>query len=259
MILSDRDIQAALEAGRIVIDPLGEDAIQPSSLDVRVDDTFRVFANHRHPYIDVRAEQSDLTEVVKVDGEGPFILHPGEFVLASTYERITLADDLVIDAETERRLTAYSDPPLGRGLALAAIRELWEDTGLMLGRRGDWPVPPPPDWAKFAARGLVPSAAGLHYVFRAITPAGRPRRFDARFFLVDAARVAGDPDDFSAACEELSHLHWISLAEARQLDLPFITEVVLAEVAALVATGGRPDSVPFFDNSGPRPLFRRIA
>jgi 8-oxo-dGTP pyrophosphatase MutT (NUDIX family) len=168
---------------------------------------------------------------------------------------IPLADPL--DAASAARLAENGAD--ARALAAAAIRELWEETGLMLGRRGDWPVPPPPDWAEFAARGLVPSAAGLHYVFRAITPAGRPRRFDARFFLVDAARVAGDPDDFSAACEELSHLHWISLAEARQLDLPFITEVVLAEVAALVATGGRPDSVPFFDNSGPRPLFRRIA
>ena len=143
-------------------------------------------------------------------------------------------------------------------LACAAIRELWEETGLMLGVRGDWPGTPPDDWAGFAAHGLVPSAAGLSYVFRAITPAGRPRRFDARFFLVDAAHVQGDPDDFSAACEELSHLHWIALAEARALDLPFITEVVLAEVAALVETGGPPESVPFFDNSGPVPKFWRI-
>ncbi len=85
MILSDRDIRAELEAGRIVVDPLAPDSIQPASLDVRIDDSFRVFANHRHPYIDVRAEQSDMTELVKVTDGEPFILHPGEFVLASTY------------------------------------------------------------------------------------------------------------------------------------------------------------------------------
>ena len=77
-------------------------------------------------------------------------------------------------------------------------------------------------------------------------------------FLADAAHVAGDPDDFSRAADELSHLHWVPLAEARRLNLPFITEVVLAEVGALLARGGAPDAVPFFDNSGPRPLFRRL-
>src|SRR5687768_3225944 len=91
MILSDRDIRAELEAGRIVVDPLGEGAIQPASIDVRIDDSFRVFANHKHPFIDVRAEQPDMTELVKVAEGDPFILHPGEFVLASTYERVALA------------------------------------------------------------------------------------------------------------------------------------------------------------------------
>ena len=104
MILSDRDIRAELEAGRIVVDPLGEGAIQPASIDVRIDDSFRVFANHRHPYIDVRAEQSDMTELVKVPDGEPFILHPGEFVLASTYERVALADDLVARIEGKSSL-----------------------------------------------------------------------------------------------------------------------------------------------------------
>jgi 8-oxo-dGTP pyrophosphatase MutT (NUDIX family) len=150
---------------------------------------------------------------------------------------------------------------LGAGasaMAAAAIRELWEETGLPLGRPGAWPGEVPADWAGFAARGLVPDPLGLRYIFRAITPPGRPRRFDARFFLIEAERLAGDPDDFSGACEELAHLQWVPLAEARGFDLPFITEVVLAEVAALAA--GEPlDSVPFFDNSGPAPIFRRIA
>jgi len=145
-----------------------------------------------------------------------------------------------------------------RALAAAAIRELWEETGLMLGAPGPWPAPPPTGWEAFAARGLVPSAAGLSFVFRAITPAGRPRRFDARFFLVDADRIEGDLDDFSAASEELDHLQWIPLANARRFDLPFITEIVLSEVAALIGCAGPPGTVPFFDNSGARPVFRHI-
>ncbi len=146
----------------------------------------------------------------------------------------------------------------GAALAAAAIRELWEETGLALGQPGDWPGVVPADWTGFAARGLRPDPQGLRYIFRAITPPGRPRRFDARFFLVDADHIQGPTDDFSAACEELSHLQWIPLARTRSFDLPFITEVVLAEVAALAA--GEPmESVPFFDNSGDAPLFRRIA
>ncbi|MGO4907700.1 DNA mismatch repair protein MutT [Pseudorhodobacter sp. W20_MBD10_FR17] len=146
-------------------------------------------------------------------------------------------------------------------LAAAAIRELWEETGLALGVKGTWASPPADDghdWAGFAARGLIPSAQGMEFIFRAITPLGRPRRFDARFFLVPAAHIAGDVDDFSAASDELSHLHWINLTATRSLDLPFITEVVLAEVAEVLKSGPAPAGVPFFDNSGPRPLFRRL-
>ena len=150
-------------------------------------------------------------------------------------------------------------------LAAAAIREVFEETGLALGRPGVWPAPDagqdpdavPPQWQRFAARGLRPDASGLRLVFRAITPPGRSRRFDARFFLADAAAVAGDAEDFSGAEEELSHLHWIALSEVRRLDLPFITEVVLSEVA-LILSGGTQPGVPFFDNSGPRPTFRRL-
>ena len=94
-------------------------------------------------------------------------------------------------------------------------------------------------------------------MFRAITPPGRSRRFDARFFLADASAVQGDTEGFTAASTELSHLHWIGLAQARALDLPFITEVVLAEVTVLLAGHPQP-GVPFFDNSGPVPTFRRL-
>lgn len=147
-------------------------------------------------------------------------------------------------------------PPVA--LAGAAIRELWEETGLALGLPGAWPGEVPADWQGFAGRGLVPRADALQFVFRAITPPGRPRRFDARFFLVHAEALAGDPDDFSAACEELSHLQWIPLPEARNFDLPFITEVVLGEVAARAHDRTPPASIPFFKNNDAENLFLRL-
>ncbi|MBA2262810.1 MAG: dCTP deaminase [Solirubrobacterales bacterium] len=104
MILSDRSIREAIDAGRVVVDPLGEQAVQPSSVDIRLDDSFRVFANHRHAVIDVRADQEGLTELVKVAPDEPFILHPGEFVLGSTYERVVLPDDLVARLEGKSSL-----------------------------------------------------------------------------------------------------------------------------------------------------------
>jgi len=113
------------------------------------------------------------------------------------------------------------------GGAVAAIRELWEETGLICGDKAAPPPDPvPADWQAFIDSGHRPSAAGLRYIFRAITPPGRPRRFDAHFFLTDATHIAGDLDDFSGASDELSHLHWVRLSETRELDMPFITEVV---------------------------------
>ena len=142
------------------------------------------------------------------------------------------------------RLREDSAQDLSHALAIAAIRELWEETGLALGRPGAWPVTPAEDWESFAAKGLLPAADHMQFFFRAITPPGRPRRFDARFFLVDADQVADDLDDFSEASEELSHLQWVPLSEARALDLPFITEVVLAELQARAADPAPPPSEP---------------
>jgi len=155
------------------------------------------------------------------------------------------------------RLTEHAAGPSAGALAAAAIRELWEETGLVLGQPGAWPDPPA-DWANFAATGARPDASGLSFVFRAITPPGRPRRFDARFFLADAAHVQGDLDDFSRASDELSHLQWIPLAEARSFNLPFITEVVLAEITARLPDLGPPPSVPFFKNDDEESLFLRL-
>jgi dCTP deaminase len=94
MVLADRTIARLLESGRIEIDPYDDSLLQPSSVDVRADRYFRVFRNNLYPYIDVKQAQEDLTELVEV-GEEPFILHPGEFVLGSTLERVRLPDDLV--------------------------------------------------------------------------------------------------------------------------------------------------------------------
>jgi 8-oxo-dGTP pyrophosphatase MutT (NUDIX family) len=162
----------------------------------------------------------------------------------------------VPDAATLHRLSLQSDGPAPAALASAAIRELWEETGLALATPA--PFAPPPDsgedWARLAALGLCPDAAALRFVFRAVTPPGRTRRFDARFFLAPATALA--PANHSAS-GELSHLHWIGLDAARALDLPFITEVVLAEVAGLLG-GGDDAGVPFFDNRDDRPTFRRL-
>ena len=94
MLLSDRDIKAEISAGRVKVEPFDGAMIQPSSVDVRLDRFFRVFENHKYSVIDPSIEQSDLTREVAVQGNEEFILHPGEFVLASTYEVITLPDDI---------------------------------------------------------------------------------------------------------------------------------------------------------------------
>jgi dCTP deaminase len=98
-VLSDRDIRAAMQAGRIRIDPYDPACLQPSSVDLHLDAEFRVFRNNRYPYIDVRAPQPDLTELVTVAQDEPFILHPNEFVLGQTLEWIELPDDLVARLE----------------------------------------------------------------------------------------------------------------------------------------------------------------
>jgi dCTP deaminase len=94
MLLSDRDLRAEIDAGRVGVEPFTDAMIQPSSIDVRLDRFFRVFENHRYPHIDPAEEQSDLTRLVESGSDEPFILHPGEFVLASTYEVVTLPDDV---------------------------------------------------------------------------------------------------------------------------------------------------------------------
>ncbi|SFJ86774.1 NUDIX hydrolase [Celeribacter neptunius] len=156
------------------------------------------------------------------------VFMPGKFVFpGGAVDTADFSRDLpgALEPSTERRLRAEADPALAGALANAALRELHEETGLIL-----------------------PHVSDIHFVFRAITPPGRPRRFDARFFLVDAAQLAGDPDDFSGAEDELSHLQWVTLEGARGFDLPFVTRVVLAEVEAALHQAMPPAHVPFYDH-----------
>ncbi|MCG6494562.1 dCTP deaminase [Kitasatospora sp. A2-31] len=104
MLLSDKDIRTEIDKGRVVIDPFDPAMIQPSSIDVRLDRFFRVFENHRYPHIDPSEEQPDLTRLVEPEGDDAFILHPGEFVLASTYEVITLPEDVASRLEGKSSL-----------------------------------------------------------------------------------------------------------------------------------------------------------
>jgi 8-oxo-dGTP pyrophosphatase MutT (NUDIX family) len=183
---------------------------------------------------------------------------PGGAVEAADRE-LTLPAPL--EPETARRLADDADPGLAAALAHAAVRELWEETGLLLGRPepGAAALPVPAAWQGFFALGLVPHTGALRLVFRAVTPPGRPRRFDARFFLAEAGALAGAAhDSFEGADEELRHLQWLDLAAARALPLPFITEVVLAELAPLLADPDPARPVPFFEQAEAGPRFRLL-
>ena len=104
MLLSDRDIKAELDSGRIGLDPYQPEMIQPSSIDVRLDRYFRLFDNHKYPFIDPAEEQPELTRLIEVEPDEPFILHPGEFALGSTFERVTLPDDVAARLEGKSSL-----------------------------------------------------------------------------------------------------------------------------------------------------------
>ena len=104
MVLSDHSIAEALASGRLLIEPIAEDALQPASLDIRLDRHFRVFRNHRQAYIDVREAMEDLTELESIEDDHPFVLHPGEFVLGSSLERVKLGNDIVARVEGKSSL-----------------------------------------------------------------------------------------------------------------------------------------------------------
>ena len=179
---------------------------------------------------------------------------PGKFVFpggrVETHDRrMPVASSLNPHAEQKlMRRVVRPSAAKARALALAAIRETFEETGLLLGARHK-PAAAAPDgpWREFAQAGFYPDLSALHFIARAITPPGRPRRFDTRFFAVDARAVAHRVDDVVHEDAELVELTWLPIVEARKLDLPTITGVILQELLDRVAAGFGDDlPVPFY-------------
>ena len=155
-----------------------------------------------------------------------------------------------LNRKCSARMAYQCNDDLVSAVSVAAIRELFEETGIIVGHKKEWTGVIPPEWKPFANLGLVPDASNFKFVFRAITPPGRPRRFDARFLYLDADTLSEEAnlDDFSGASNELTHLQWIPIKEVRKFDLPFITEVVFAEVLSNLSKNMDIERVPFFQN-----------
>ena len=179
---------------------------------------------------------------------------PGRFVFPGG--RVESADRLMpvatpLESRVETLLMQHVQRPTpdrARALALAAIRETFEETGLLIGRKTESPPHAPPGlWADFAQAGVLPDLGALHFIARAITPPGRPKRFDTRFFAVDAAEIVERRDGVVGPDSELTELVWVPMAEAVHLDLMTVTTVALEELQTRIAAGMRRDMpVPFY-------------
>lgn len=179
---------------------------------------------------------------------------PGKYVFPGG--RIEPLDSLMpamseLHPDTANKLVERVTNPtknFARALALTAVREMAEESGLLLGvTRDTAPVPPGDIWADFAKAHVHPDLARIHFIARAITPPRRPRRFDTRFFTADATAIAHKIEGVVGPDSELVELTWVPIEEATHLDMPTITGVVLEELAARVAAGmahGLP--VPFY-------------
>jgi len=155
-----------------------------------------------------------------------------------------------LDPQAEIRLMQRfhkASPARVRALALAAVRETFEETGLLLGQGGETAQPPAGAWSQFASHKVLPDLRNIHFIGRAITPPGRLRRFDARFFTMDASAIAHRVDGVTGPDAELVELVWMPLTEAKQLDMPAVTGVMLEELDGRIADGFRHDlPVPFY-------------
>ncbi len=138
--------------------------------------------------------------------------------------------------------TDFSD---SLNLGITGIRELWEETGLRLSCKGKFNKFPI-SWTKFFSGGNGPNLSNLYFFFRAVTPPGRSRRFDTRFFFCSAKHICDDLDDFSKASGELIDLHWIDISKVANLDLPIITRIALDHLLKLIANNYIFDFVPFY-------------
>ena len=187
---------------------------------------------------------------------------PGKYVFPggrvdSADGRLNHAADL--RPEVLARVAQHGGDRLARALARAAIRETFEEAGLLLARPSATPArSAAPAWSEFRKLGLEPDLSALTYVARAITPPYRDRRFDTRFFIADAASLAEPPETARAASGELLELAWVSLSEARQLDLPTITRAVLDEIETRADDPHGDREVPFFRFANGKPVWSRI-
>ena len=217
--------------------------------------------------IDVNLRPKDAATVLIIDRSAkvPRVLmgkrHPGHKFMPGKFvfpggridpEDRRMAATGALSQACETRLMARCQRPgagKARALALAAIREAFEETGLLFGS-GDLGAPenpPPGSWTEFAGHGVFPDLAALSFVARAITPPRRPKRFDTRFFAIDYRALAGKVEGVTGPDSELVELVWVSFAEAQALDLPTITQVILKEVEARLAAGfGQHLPVPFY-------------
>jgi 8-oxo-dGTP pyrophosphatase MutT (NUDIX family) len=223
--------------------------------------------------VNVRPKDAATLIIVDRSGPTPKVLlgkrhhahkfMPGKFVFPGG--RLEPNDRLMpaatpLNPYTEKFLmvgTKRPSPSRAKALALAAIRETFEETGLVLGApmQNAGRVPDGP-WAEFAKSGFYPDLSSLHFIARAVTPSRRPRRFDTRFFAVDAATIAHKVEGVVHADAELVELVWMPISEARSLDMPTVTGVILQELEARVAAGfGHDLPVPFYRM--PRKVFYR--
>ena len=212
------------------------------------------------------SEPRDAATIMLIDRAGPqpkvllgrrhagHKFMPGKFVFPGG--RIE-AQDRNMQAATElhpdtqaKLLVRVAEPSaeLARGFALAAVREMAEETGLLLGmKHAKAPKTPADDWAPFAEAKIYPDLAQMHFIARAITPPRRPRRFDTRFFTADATLIAHKIEGVVGENTELVELVWIPIEEATRLDMPTVTAVILEELAARVAAGmAHSLPVPFY-------------
>ncbi|MBS0245889.1 MAG: NUDIX hydrolase [Proteobacteria bacterium] len=212
------------------------------------------------------SEPRDAATIMLIDRSGPQAkvllgrrhhghkFMPGKFVFPGG--RIEAHDRAMqavseLHPDTQAKLMARVDnasTDMARGLALAAVREMAEETGLLLGVQGDKPPQTPGEiWSEFVKAKVHPDLGQLHFIARAITPPKRPKRFDTRFFTADATAIAHKIEGVVGPDSELVELVWAPVEEAAQFDMPTITSVILEELAARVAAGMAHDlPVPFY-------------
>ena len=229
-------------------------------------DALQAVEGRRGPHRTLRPKDAATLIILDRDGPEPRVLMgrraaghvfmPGKFVFPGGRvdrgdARAPACDELhpAVAEKLTARLRQGAGPNRARALALAAVRETYEEAGLLIGRRTDRGLPSAGPWAPFAEHGVAPALSAFRFLLRAITPPGRPRRFDARFFVVDDAEIGARLESPAGPSGEFDALAWLTLSETLALELPAITRIVLDELKARLSTsdGLEPGApVPFY-------------